>query len=234
MSTISKTIKSGILGSLVVAAMSTSAFAGGDLSAPAAKNACSLSANVALTTDYVWRGVSQTQEDAAIQGGMDVSCGIVYAGIWGSNVDFDDDTTIEVDFYAGIKKEYRGVTFDVGAIYYAFDDADNTTDIKVGVSGEIASVSVGATAFFNIDAESNAYEFSAEKSFSKISGITPTLSAMVGFTDGDDVANYTYWNAGVSLGFTDTFALDLRYHDTDLDNDPLADERFVATLSASF
>jgi hypothetical protein len=48
------------------------------------------SANVALTTDYVWRGISQTNEDPAIQGGFDFEHPSgVYLGVWGSNVDFD-------------------------------------------------------------------------------------------------------------------------------------------------
>ena len=46
------------------------------------------SANVALTTDYIFRGFSQTDEGAAIQGGMDMTWNIFYVGVWGSNLDF--------------------------------------------------------------------------------------------------------------------------------------------------
>ncbi len=57
------------------------------------------SASAALTTDYIWRGVSQTNNDPAIQGSFDLSheSGI-YAGVWGSNVEFgDQDTSMELD-----------------------------------------------------------------------------------------------------------------------------------------
>lgn len=65
-----------------------------------------LSANAALTTDYVFRGFSQTAENAAIQGGFDATHGIFYAGVWASNLDFggngagQDVANIEIDWYA--------------------------------------------------------------------------------------------------------------------------------------
>ena len=58
----------------------------------------SVSANVALATDYVFRYVSQTSEEPAISGGFDLDTGTgIYLGTWASNVDFGDDATIEVD-----------------------------------------------------------------------------------------------------------------------------------------
>ena len=52
------------------------------------------SGNVAMTSDYTWRGVSQSNEDPAIQGGFDYANGLFYAGTWASNVDFGDDSVI--------------------------------------------------------------------------------------------------------------------------------------------
>ncbi|MGH1349893.1 MAG: TorF family putative porin [Methyloligellaceae bacterium] len=241
MSTISKTLKTGILGGLTAVMMSASAFAGGDLMAPPAqKSACGLSANVALTNDYIFRGVTQTDGDAAVQGGVDASCGIFYAGVWGSNVDFGDDTTVEVDFYAGIKPVYKGITFDLGVIVYAYDDADEVVEVKLGASAEVyAGATLGFTTYLNTDDEVYTYEFAFEKAFSsKIGPFTPTFKAVVGLVDDDTDftglgGDYTYWNAGVSLGFASNYAIDLRYHDTDVDT-AASDERFTATLSASF
>ncbi|RFB04811.1 TorF family putative porin [Parvularcula marina] len=83
-----------------------------------------VSANVALTTNYVYRGITQTDDGPAIQGGFDVSYGGWYGGTWASSVDFGDDTTMEIDFYGG----YAGsitetISYDVGAIYYAYPDS---------------------------------------------------------------------------------------------------------------
>ncbi|MFB3115989.1 MAG: TorF family putative porin, partial [Gammaproteobacteria bacterium] len=70
------------------------------------------SANVALSTDYLFRGISQTDGNPAISGGFDYSYSPVgiYAGIWASNVDFSgccgDDDNIEIDYYGGIGGDF--------------------------------------------------------------------------------------------------------------------------------
>ena len=55
-----------------------------------------ISGNVAIASDYVFRGISQTNNEAALQGGIDYSYDFgpaaVHAGIWGSNVKFTDAT----------------------------------------------------------------------------------------------------------------------------------------------
>jgi uncharacterized protein (TIGR02001 family) len=69
----------------------------------------SFSGNVALTSDYVFRGISQTQGDPAIQGGFDFTTNMgglpVYAGTWASNLDFGSPSAIhvpmELDVYGG-------------------------------------------------------------------------------------------------------------------------------------
>ena len=83
-----------------------------------------ISGNVALTTNYIFRGITQTDDGPAIQGGFDIGSGGWYVGTWASSVDFGDDTTMEIDFYGG----YGGsitetITYDVGAIFYAYPDS---------------------------------------------------------------------------------------------------------------
>ena len=184
--------------------------------------------------------MSQTDEDPATQGGADLSCGIFYAGVWGSGVDFSADgntkTSAEVDFYAGITPVYMGLNFDLGVIYYAYfeDENLNVFELKAGVSGEIyQGATLGFTGYFNFDDEIYTYEVGYEKSISKVGPFSPTFSALVGFVD-QNSGDYTFWNAGLGLGFAEKFNLDLRYWDTDQSGNAFADERFVATLSASF
>lgn len=78
-----------------------------------------ISGNVAMTTDYLFRGISQTDNSPAIQGGFDYEheSGF-YTGIWASNVDFDD--SIEIDIYAGVSGELEGVSWDIGALAYIY------------------------------------------------------------------------------------------------------------------
>ena len=83
------------------------------------------SANVALTSDYVWRGDSQTDSDPAIQGGIDFKHPVgIYAGAWGSNVDFPDangDTAnIEIDFYGGYVHDF-GNGFGADGHHWIYD-----------------------------------------------------------------------------------------------------------------
>jgi uncharacterized protein (TIGR02001 family) len=59
----------------------------------------SVSANVAFASDYIWRGMTQT-DGPAISGGFDYAAdGGFYAGIWGSNVNFNDGAGSELDYY---------------------------------------------------------------------------------------------------------------------------------------
>ncbi|MCZ6802516.1 MAG: TorF family putative porin [Proteobacteria bacterium] len=88
------------------------------------------SANVALSTDYMYRGGSQTLEQAAISGGFDYghSSGI-YIGTWASNIDFGDSANIEIDVYGGIAGEFsNGIAWDIGGLYYAYPGVKGVDD----------------------------------------------------------------------------------------------------------
>ena len=83
----------------------------------------SVSANVSFTSDYIWRGM--TQSDApAIQGGFDFAADNgFYAGIWGSNVNFNNGAGSELDYYFGYATEVGSVGVDVGYISYEYIDS---------------------------------------------------------------------------------------------------------------
>jgi len=82
-----------------------------------------VSANVSFTSDYIWRGM--TQSDApAIQGGFDFAADNgFYAGIWGSNVNFNNGAGSELDYYFGYAIEVGSVGVDVGYISYEYIDS---------------------------------------------------------------------------------------------------------------
>lgn len=100
----------------------------------------SLTANAGVTTNYVFRGETQTDEGPAIQGGIDFnhSSGF-YAGAWGSNVDFPPlGSGLEYDLYLGMNFAVsQDLKFDVGYITYNYtdsrvDDAVGANEIFVG------------------------------------------------------------------------------------------------------
>ena len=97
----------------------------------------SVSASVSFTSDYIWRGMTQS-DGPAIQGGFDyASDGGFYAGIWGSNVNFNDGAGSELDYYFGYGFDMGGVGVDIGYIAYDYPDNDsdlNFEEIYVGLS----------------------------------------------------------------------------------------------------
>jgi uncharacterized protein (TIGR02001 family) len=93
------------------------------MAAPAAQ--AELSANIGVTSDYLWRGVTQNDHEAAVSGGVDYAhpSGF-YTGVWTSTL---GGSAQEVDAYLGFSGEYNDLGYDVGYIYYYYtntDDAD--------------------------------------------------------------------------------------------------------------
>jgi len=85
-----------------------------------------LSANIGVTSNYVWRGVTQTDDGAAVQGGIDWAheSGF-YLGTWASNIDWGVGSSgVEVDFYGGYAGAVNDFGYDVGLIYYYYPDSD--------------------------------------------------------------------------------------------------------------
>lgn len=83
--------------------------------------------NVALSNDYIWRGMTQTSEETAISGGFDIANeNGVYFGTWASNVEFGDNAATELDWYAGYSSELEsGLTYDIGYLAYTYPGEDS-------------------------------------------------------------------------------------------------------------
>ena len=198
------------------------------------------SGNVALTTDYVWRGVTQSSGDLAIQGGFDYENGLFYAGTWASNVDFGDDTdtNVEIDFYGGLAGELdNGLGWDVGAIYYVYpDDSDSDlefVEIYGGLSyGFTEQFGVGGSVNWDPDNENVFVEANAAYTFNEYLSV----DAQVGNYSFDDGEDYTMFAVGASTSYKG-FGLDFRYWSNDIDTDGLVendadllDDRFLSLI----
>ena len=154
--------------------------AAGLLTASAATGA-EFSANVALATDYSFRGWSQTMREPAIQGGFDVGFDSGFSvGTWASNVNFGDDTSMEWDLYVGWSKELSdSVSLDLTAIYFDYPnerDALNYQEYAAAVSFGDVSLSINySPAYLGVDDVSFVYPaVSYEKSFSE--GVSGSVS----------------------------------------------------------
>jgi uncharacterized protein (TIGR02001 family) len=91
--------------------------------------------NVALASEYRYRGLSQTRSDPALQGGADYThtpSGF-YAGTWLSTIkwtkDLGGDGNVEVDLYAGKRGQLsEAISYDVGGLYYWYPSNDLNPD----------------------------------------------------------------------------------------------------------
>jgi len=201
-----------------------------------------LSANATFTTDYIFRGISQTDEQPAIQGGFEATYKILYLGVWGSNVDFgsslnqfgnvEDVANLEIDWYGGIRPKWKGISFDLGVFYYAYPASLGIAKLDYLEIGTAASytffdkLTVGVTNWWSPEnsggtGKLDVLELSASYAFKKIWIVSPSVSALVGRQWGEENEggyDYTYWNAGLTFDFYEKPALnfDIRYWDTNI------------------
>lgn len=119
-----KTLKAGLFAAVALASVPV-AYAGDDEAAWGP-----FTAGATLTSDYRFRGISQTDRGAAIQGWVqyDHASGF-FANVWASNIDFNDsatyDSSLEVDLTAGYNHAFSEQTSaGIKAVYYWYADAD--------------------------------------------------------------------------------------------------------------
>jgi len=205
----------GLLG--VALSASGAAFADGyEVAAPVAVEEgrkFTYSFNIGGTSDYVFRGVSQSDNDPALQGGVDVAWGIVYAGIWASRIDFGDapPANAEVDWYGGIKPSWNSplgtINMDFGVIYYSYPGANpdaallpdpNYVEFKAGYSWSAIhpSLVTGTTVYYSPDyfLKTGAVwtvETMAAWTLPKVSVFTPVINGAIGWQFGDWENGYT-------------------------------------------
>jgi uncharacterized protein (TIGR02001 family) len=188
-----------------------------------------VSGNVALTSDYVWRGISQSANDPAIQGGFDYAHESgVYAGIWGSNVDWwepvdggaDNEEDLEIDYYAGYAGEVGdGIGYDVGVIAYTYPGSVSDVDfneIYIGASYDMFSAKYSYSNDFG-NGGSSAWYLEAGADVELPEGFG--LALHVGKSDGSAFnggTDYVDYSIGVSKEFAG-LGFDLTYYDTDKD-----------------
>ena len=178
----------------------------------------SVSANVTFASDYVWRGMTQS-DGPAIQGGFDYAADSgFYAGIWGSNVNFNDGAGSELDYYFGYSTEMGGVGVDIG--YLAYDYPKNETgldfeEIYLGLSmGDL-----GLLFASGVDGAPDYTEISY--------GVGPIG---ISFGQYDDYGD----NLGISYGFScGTYDCGISYTDFSDDGYGADEDGIVFSISAS-
>ena len=185
-------------------------------------NAADVEFNLALTNDYIWRGMSQTAEDPAVSGGFDITSSEhgAYVGAWGSYVDFDSDTSTEVDYYFGYADESaRGVSFDVGYLSYNYpgEGALDFEEIYVGVAYKWVGVLISK----GLDDAPDNTEWSVALGDSGLGGT---------YGDYDGVGKYKLLSFDFPKEFSG-FSIGIGLSDFDGENGNADEDGFVITFS---
>ena len=168
--------------------------------------------NLSYTSDYVFRGITQTGGHTALQGGFDVAHTSGFtAGVWASNVNWTN-TTLEVDLYANygfsLSKDFSA---SVGYLAYVYEgnSSINTSEINASVSayGFTAKLSHAVTDYFGIAGSGTQYyELNYAYEVAAVKGLS--LALHYGVTDGKNAAdNDEDYAIGLSCpiaGFTGT------------------------------
>lgn len=204
-----------------------------------------ITGNVALSSDYMFRGISQTDSTPAISGGFDYSHeNGFYAGVWAANVDsaFFSGANVEIDTYFGYGGGSDNWSYDVGFLRYNYPgtnfDDNNTNEVygSVGYDFGVAAVTGGVAVssdFFGLDG-SEYYTLGVDIPVGSYS-----VALLYGAQDMDKAQDYDHYSAGIS-GELEAVALgwDLTWHGSDSDaetfgTDNLTDGRVVFTVSKS-
>jgi len=238
-----RTLKAVIVGALIAGA-TTQAYAGDP---PKLK----FSGVAAFTTDYMFRSVSNTSQNPAVQPGFELGYSIFNAGIWGSNTAYGEG--IEIDYYANIKPKLWGIDFEIGGYEYTYpgNDGINYFELKTSAAKTWGNLTLSIGNWwspdnFGLGVQSDAVEGGAEYAFSGklFNFFSPTISGVLGVQTYENlIPDYTYWNAGLKLSFLDHWSADVRYYDTNYSkNDCLlqsggrdnCDARVVGAITATF
>jgi uncharacterized protein (TIGR02001 family) len=202
----------------------------------------SIAFNLGLASDYIFRGVTQSDGDPVVFGGADVTAGKFYAGVWASSLDYLDSTDAEIDYYFGVKPTFGPISADFAAIYYTYVDQPQGADYNYWEFKAAASVPAGAGSIGTALYVSPDY-FGAgvkETAYYEVNAAYPvmdklSLSGAVGRLDYKGNGDYTTWNLGGSYALTDNLSIDVRYADTSRHEfGTYYEESFTATLKATF
>ncbi len=177
------------------------------LAAGTAANAADFSATITGTTDYDFRGVTQTAQDPAIQGSVDLATDAgFYAGIWASNVDFGDgDPNVEIDYYAGWGGG-EDITWDLGATYYSYVNAGSLayTEYHAGLGWKYFDAKAWYSPNYGgLNGNERYFEGNVEYPLPANFGLTGHIgySNGNGFHEAWDQSSAMDWSAGVTYSW---------------------------------
>lgn len=196
----------------------------------AAPASAELTGNIGFTSNYLWRGTTQSAGGSSISGGIDYGheSGL-YAGIWTADTSFGSP---ETDFYGGFSGSAGEIEYDVGLIQYSYLQADDIDWLEFYGSVGFMGATVGLAFTDDVfGTETDAFYVEAAYSIA-LAGDT-SLDLHIGSYDFDDEAaaafdSYIDYSIAISKG-----DWSFGFSDTDLDEDSFTDGDPVFFVSYS-
>ncbi|HEY0504789.1 MAG TPA: TorF family putative porin [Lysobacter sp.] len=208
--------------------------------------AAELTGNAALTSDYVWRGTTQTQGDAAVQAGFKLAgASGFYGSVWGSNVEFAPDThaSSELDFTVGWAGELSpDWALDVNVLRYQYP----STTVDLNWTELNGTLTYAGNYWLSMGWSPEALGSDEGGVYTQLGARFPIddafrIEAAAGYYALDDVYDESYAHAQVSAVWAVKAPLELRVtaHATDSNaedifGDDFAGDRIEAAVQASF
>lgn len=160
-----------------------------------------LSGNIGVSNNYIWRGVTQSDDESAVSGGIDFTdkSGL-YAGTWISNM---ANGSYEHDLYAGFAGKTGQLAYDAGLIMYMYPVDNNVDFTEIYASVDIKNFNFGLALTIDSDAGGDDSDFymHASAEFEVKKGLT--LEALIGNYLYDSPVNEDYLHARIGLSKND-------------------------------
>jgi len=200
--------------------------------------------NFGASTDYVFRGLSQTDGRGQGFAGVDATYNQFYVGAWTSNVHFSGTSgpDEEVDVYGGWRPEFMGYNLDFGAQYYGYIDQPRHANVDYWEfyakgTRAIGPFTPGLSVYYSPEFSGktgDAWYYEANAAYALTRKLS--VSGAVGRQTIELAKDYTTWNLGATYALMDHLSLDVRYWDTDEHRvyGDIAKGRVVAQLKATF
>lgn len=152
-------------------------------------------ANIGVTSNYVWRGVSQSGDSASVSGGLDFSSESgFYAGTWAGSL--GEGSGSEVDLYLGYAGEAGNFGYDVGYIYYGYPDLDDGNFGELYFNGSLGDFGFGVAYTVNSEVSKGSTFDSGDIYYNASYGFDLPNEYALGLTVG-----YYDFDAGVDVDY---------------------------------
>ncbi|MDT8372030.1 MAG: TorF family putative porin [Gammaproteobacteria bacterium] len=190
-----------------------------------------VSADLNFTDNYIYRGISNSNNGPAIQGGIDYYNELgLYTGIWATTMDFqlpDGDPSYEFDMYGGVTGEFAGINWGVGLLRFTYPNTASkwkldAHEFHLGLNKAINDITIGTVYHYSPDYSGAGHSHYIETNIDLPLPYEFNLALHAGHqTFANNVwyglPDYTDWRIAVGRDIAG-FQVDLGWTDTDVNN----------------